>query len=81
MNAVQSKMARAALGWSTHDLANEAGLGRATVVRFEDGGNASEGTRSAIRAAFERARIRFVNDGPLAGAVYSGLRPTTSVRR
>ena len=53
-------MARAALGWSTHDLAKKAGLGRATVVRFEDGGNASDETVAAIQSELEKAGAVFV---------------------
>ena len=59
MNGVQSKMARAALGWSTHRLAEMAGVGRATVVRFEDGEAVAAETREKIEAALADAGAQF----------------------
>jgi DNA-binding XRE family transcriptional regulator len=69
MNATQSKMARAALGLSTHDLASLAGVGRMTVVRFEQGIDIAEDGHTKIRAAFEAQGIRFVDRGIYQGAV------------
>lgn len=59
MNGTQSKMARAALGLSTHDLAKLAGVGRVTVVRFEDGGAVSTETAGRIEAALIEAGAQF----------------------
>lgn len=76
MTPKQSAMARALLEWSRADLAAEAGLSAPTVVRFETGQQVAADSVAAMRAAFEKRRVKFVDDGPMAGAVYSGLRPT-----
>jgi transcriptional regulator with XRE-family HTH domain len=58
-------MARAALGWSIRDAAGHAGLGIATVARFEAG--LSQPTRAnleTMRRTFEAAGVVFTdNDG------------------
>jgi transcriptional regulator with XRE-family HTH domain len=74
MTPQQCAMARAALSWSRADLATAAGIGVATVVRFEEGKNVSPEKCHAMREALEGHRVKFVDDGPLAGAVYGGLR-------
>lgn len=67
-------MARAALKWSLTDLAEAAGIGRASVARFELGETVAQSTIDAMRAAFEAKRVRFIDEGSFAGAVYGGLR-------
>ena len=74
MTPTQSRMARAALKWSLTDLAEAAGVGRATVARFELGEPVTAANIAAMRAAFESKRVRFIDTGKLAGAVYLGLR-------
>jgi transcriptional regulator with XRE-family HTH domain len=59
MNGTQSKMARAALGLSTHELARLAGVGRITVVRFEDGGSVADETRAKLENALADAGAQF----------------------
>lgn len=54
-------MARAALKWSTQDLAREAGVGVNTVNRFEDGQDARISSVEKMRAALEAAGIEFFN--------------------
>ncbi len=57
---VQSKMARAALGWSTGELARRAQVGAATVNRFETGQAAPiPSTLAAIQRAMEAEGIEF----------------------
>lgn len=68
-------MGRAALKWSRAELAEASGLGVATVVRFESGQLVEVASVAAMRGAMEGARVKFVTEGPLAGAVYGGLRP------
>ena len=51
----QVKMARAALGWSTTELARQAGITANTVTRFENGGNVTLATVEKMKEAFERA--------------------------
>ena len=62
----QVKMARVVLGWSTIDLAREAGINPNTVTRFETGGNVTLSTLTKIKEALERADITLVpeNGGP-----------------
>lgn len=54
-------MARAALKWSTQDLAREAGVGANTVNRFEDGQDARVSSVEKMRVALEAAGIEFIN--------------------
>lgn len=68
-------MARAGLKWSIDDLAGAAGVGRATVARFELGENVEKPKVDAMRTALEAKRVKFVDKGRLAGAVCIGLRP------
>lgn len=67
----QVRMARAALEWTTTDLAREAGITANTVTRFETGGNVTVETVTKIKAAFDRAGVTWVpeNGGP------AGVRP------
>lgn len=53
ITATQSKMARVALNWTTSDLAQNAGVGRATVARLELGQPIAETTMAKIRGALE----------------------------
>ncbi len=63
IDPVQSKMARAALGWSIRDLAQKAGVGVATVTRFENGQvTPTRNNLSAIRDALEQAGIEFIDE-------------------
>ena len=61
ISAVQSRMARAALGWSLGRLAIEANVGVATAARFERGKRVTiPATLSAIQRALEAAGIEFL---------------------
>ena len=60
MNAVQSKMARAALGLTVRDLATAAGVSHDTIVRLEAGGELKPRTVDAIRNALEAAGVEFI---------------------
>lgn len=62
-------MARAALKWSISDLQEAAGVGRMTVARFEGGQSVNDDSIQAMRKALEKRRVRFVDEGDLAGAV------------
>lgn len=53
-------MARAALGWSTQDLAREAGVGANTVNRFEAGQDARMSSVEKMRKALEE-RVLFLD--------------------
>lgn len=67
-------MARAALKWSLSDLAEAAGVGRATAARFELGEAVASASIAAMRSAYEAAGVTFVEAGKLAGAVHPGTR-------
>lgn len=60
-------MARAALKWSGADLARSAGLGPATVARFEAGENIQPEKLEAMRSALAAEGIGFTNGGGRVG--------------
>jgi transcriptional regulator with XRE-family HTH domain len=65
MKPIQCRMARAALGWSTADLAREARVGANTINRFEAGQDARMSSVNKTRAALEAAGVEFMNgDAP-----------------
>ena len=71
----QVRAARALLDWSQGQLADEALVGRQTIVRFEKGDHTpSDVVMAAIRGALERAGVVFISasEGIAGGAV--GLR-------
>lgn len=60
MTPVQCRMSRAALKWSTADLAAAAKVNSTTVNRFENGKDAYTSTASKLEAAFTvTGQIRF----------------------
>ena len=60
----QSRMARAALGWSLRDLAVKSKVAVAAINRFEVGHReANQSTRALLRLSFEAAGVRFLEDG------------------
>lgn len=46
--------ARLSLGWTQHQLAQEAGVSRPTIARVEIGGNISTGTLEKVAKALGR---------------------------
>lgn len=69
MDSTQCKMARAALGWSGKDLADAAGVGSATIARFELGSTVAKDNLAKLRKALEDAGIRFIDGGVYRGGV------------
>jgi transcriptional regulator with XRE-family HTH domain len=55
-------MARAALDWSTSDLARAANVGANTVNRFETGQDARMSSVDKMRSALESAGVIFVDE-------------------
>lgn len=53
-------MARAALGWSTQDLARNAEVGCNTVNRFEAGQDARVSSVEKMRRALEAGGVEFI---------------------
>lgn len=60
MNAVQCKMARAALGLGVRELAEMAKVSPDTIARLERGETLRERTVSDIRATLETAGVEFI---------------------
>ena len=61
MNAVQCKMARAAVGWGVRELAKAAAVSVDTVSRLERGEELMPRTVQAIRTALEAAGVLFID--------------------
>ena len=61
MNAIQCKMARAAVGLGVRDLAKLAEVSVDTVSRLERGEELMPRTVAAIRAALETAGVMFLD--------------------
>ncbi|WP_247896388.1 helix-turn-helix domain-containing protein [Azospirillum argentinense] len=71
-------MARAALEWNASQLAAAAGVGVATVNRFERGGVVTtEETVTKLRVALEEAGVEFIPAGPYQGDGGAGARLRT----
>jgi transcriptional regulator with XRE-family HTH domain len=56
----QIRMARAALGWSVHELGKRAGVAGNTVSRFENGSGAMVDTLVRMQTALENAGVVFI---------------------
>lgn len=63
ITALQSRMARAALGWSIRETADRVHVGVNTLSRFEGGGCAYTSTADALRTAYETAGVEFLAEG------------------
>lgn len=57
---MQCRMARAAIEWSTQDLAARAGVGVNTVNRFEGGQDARISSVEKMQRALEAAGVEFI---------------------
>jgi transcriptional regulator with XRE-family HTH domain len=69
-------MARAALNWSTQQLAEVAGVGANTVNRFEMGQDARVSSVEKMRTALEMAGVEFIpENGGGAGVRMRGRKP------
>lgn len=63
ITALQSRMARAALGWSIRETADRVHVGVNTLSRFESGGRAYTSTPDTLQAAYETAGVEFLAKG------------------
>jgi transcriptional regulator with XRE-family HTH domain len=61
MNAIQLRMARAAVGWGVRELAEKAGVTANTVTRIENGADAKQSTINRLQHALEMAGVEFTN--------------------
>lgn len=70
LTPAQCRMARAALQWSVNEAAAAAGVSYRTIVRLENEQRDIQGEKVAeIRRAFERAGVRFLDEGVDTGGV------------
>lgn len=60
-------MARTGLKWTAADLAKAAGVGYATVARFESGGSIASLSLEKMRSALAAAGAEFINGGKSVG--------------
>ncbi|MDT7536162.1 helix-turn-helix transcriptional regulator [Sphingobium sp. SA2] len=74
MSPEQSRMARAALGWSLTKLAAKAGIGRATVARFELGESVQNENVASIARSFEDAGLKIIAAGEVSESAGEGVR-------
>lgn len=63
LSPLQSRLARAALGWSIKEAASAAGVGFNTLARFEVGGDTYAKTLQKITATYEAAGVTFLSAG------------------
>jgi transcriptional regulator with XRE-family HTH domain len=64
LTVVHMRAARGLLNWSLDELADKAGITRATIHNWESGRHSpTTATRSKIRDAFEREGVMFLNGG------------------
>jgi transcriptional regulator with XRE-family HTH domain len=65
---VQIRLARAALNLSVRELAEQAGVGQATIERFESGrGDMRSATLAKIEAVFTSAGVQFIAEDQSGG--------------
>jgi transcriptional regulator with XRE-family HTH domain len=59
LDGTQSRMARAALGWSLPDLADRTGLHVNTLSKFEGGSDAKRSTLEKLWTAYVKEGVEF----------------------
>lgn len=69
MTPNQSRAARSLLGWNQEKLAQRAKLAKRTVAAFESGENTRNESVAAMRAAFDKAGITFVETASETGVL------------
>ena len=74
MNVEQCRSARALLNWSAAELATAAGIGSATVRRYESGQIVQQGSIETMRRALEEAGVIFIENGQTTRAAGVGTR-------
>jgi len=60
MDAIQLKMARAALGLTTRQAAEVSGVSHGTITRIEAGETLKDSTVQKVRSALEIAGVQFI---------------------
>ncbi|WP_426256847.1 helix-turn-helix domain-containing protein [Sphingomonas sp. DC2300-3] len=76
MKVEQCRAARALLDWTAQDLADRAGIGVATVRRFESASGVAPQSVEAMIAALRSAGISFISAGETSPGGGDGVRLT-----
>ncbi|MDO9490171.1 MAG: helix-turn-helix transcriptional regulator [Sphingomonadaceae bacterium] len=74
LSPLQSRLARAALGWSIREAASAAGVGFNTLARFEVGGDTYSKTLQKIADAYTASGVTFLSAGETSLAGGEGVR-------
>ncbi len=78
LTGLQIRMARAALGWSAHDLAAKTGLSYGAIQKAESAENEIPSmlarNLTAIKAVLEKGGVRFIDAGNYSGEGGPGVR-------
>lgn len=79
LQPMQCRLARVALGWSLDEAAAAIGISRRAILRFEQGESSPrDRTLETLRRVYEAASVRFIDEGPDAGAVVPPAAPALS---
>jgi Helix-turn-helix. len=73
----QCRAARALLDWSAQRLAQRAGVGVATVRRYEAGSAIAAASMNAMESALKEAGIAFISEGEASDHGGKGVRLTS----
>ena len=76
ISVTQCRAARALLGWSAQELADRAGIGVATVRRFESANAVADSSITTMAAALAEGGVTFVAAGKVSHAGGEGVRLT-----
>ncbi len=74
MNAIQLRMARAAIGKGVRELAEMSGITANTISRIENGNDAKQSTIDTLRRCLEQAGVVFIDDNATSTAGGPGVR-------
>ncbi|WP_288338466.1 helix-turn-helix transcriptional regulator [uncultured Sphingomonas sp.] len=80
MKVEQCRAARALLDWSAQQLADQAGIGVATVRRFESGSVVAASSVEAMMSSLGAAGIAFITAGEVSRSGGDGVRLTSTSR-
>jgi transcriptional regulator with XRE-family HTH domain len=80
MKVEQCRAARALLDWSAQQLADQAGIGVATVRRFESGSAVAPSSVEAMIVTLSAAGITFIAAGEVSPSGGDGVRLTSTSR-
>ncbi|WP_267434086.1 helix-turn-helix transcriptional regulator [Sphingomonas sp. GM_Shp_1] len=79
MTVEQCRAARSLLGWSAQELADQAGIGVATVRRYEGGNQIADISLEALSGALASAGVTLIGAGQKSTSGGVGVRLTKGV--